>query len=314
MKSLHKFLYITILALAFSCNESEDLVTDNAREGGLLDPASTSVNYVVGQPEGPYTMSFLVRQSDVKTTQVNIYKSFTSTVKYTEIVDGKEVEKSKTFTSNEVLAESIDITDMKNHHISSSYDFNKLTQGLQVESLTGGPGPLPASDGDYQIGDKWLFRVESVLDDGRVVQQAAPISVAVSTRYAGTYKPVAGSYFRLGVPTTDLSGWPDKVLIESVDATTYRILEYWGPFEANEVLFQIIDGKIIYVPDQVFNDQPMITCESNPGDFVPAVNCGNTNYVINDDLTGKDRLVMTSGYYTGGSGPRVFYQILEKVN
>jgi hypothetical protein len=313
MKRLFKYLYITTLAVAFSCNESEDLVTANAREGGLLDPASTSVNYVVGQPAGPYNMSFFVRQGDNQTTQVRLYKSFTTTVTYTEIVEGEEVEKEKTFVSNEILAETIDITESGNHHISTSYDFEELKSGLEIESLNAGPAPLPAADGDYQIGDKWVFRVESVLSDGRVVEQASPINVAVSTRYAGTYKPVAAEYYRLGVLTTDLSGWPDEVTIESVDATTYRVLEYWGPFEANEFLFQVNDGVITYPDDQILNDQPMITCESNPADFIPAVNCGNTNFVVNDDVAGKDRLHMTNGYYTAGSGPRVMYQVLEKV-
>jgi hypothetical protein len=43
------------------------------------------------------------------------------------------------------------------------------------------------------------------------------------------------------------------------------------------------------------------------------VNCGNSNYVINNDVNGKDRLVMSIGYYTSGSGPREFYQVLEKI-
>lgn len=313
MKRLFKYLYITTLAVAFSCNESEDLITANAREGGLLEPASTSVNYVVGQPEGPYSMSFFVRQGDNQTTQVRLYKSFTTTVKYIEIVEGEEVEKSKTFVSNEVLAETIDISNSGNHHISTSFDFAELKSGLEIASLDAGPAPLPEDDSEYQIGDKWVFRVESVLADGRVVQQSVPINVAVSTRYAGTYKPIAAEYYRIGVLTTALSGWPDEILIESVDATTYRQLEYWGPFEANEILFEINDGVITYLPDQVFNDQPMITCESNPTDFVPAVNCGNTNFVVNDDATGKDRLYMTNGYFTAGSGPRVMYQVLEKI-
>lgn len=315
MKKIFKYICITALVITFSCNESEDLVTANATEGGLLEPVSTSVNYVVGQPEGPYAMSFLVRQGDVKTTQVKLYKSFTTTVKYKETVDGIEVEKQKTFVSNEVLAETIDIAEMNsNHYINSSdFTFTELLDGLQIESLAGGPAPLPANDGDYQIGDKWVFRVESVLEDGRVTRQAVPVNVAVSTRYAGTYKPVIAEYYRIGVFTTDISGWPSEVLIESVDATTYRIVEYWGPFSANEVLFQIINGQISYVENQVFNNQPMITCESNATDFVPQAHCGDTNFVINDDVTGKDRLVMTSGYFTPGSGPRVFYQVLEKV-
>lgn len=307
-----KYISFALLA-AFSCNESEDLLTGDAIEGGLLEPTSSSLNYVVGQPEGPYNVGFLVKQGAVKTTEVRLYKSFVKTVTYTEVVDGEEVEMDTTFVSNEILQETIDVTDMKTHFINAAFTFSELADGLEIASLDGGPEALPTNDGEYQIGDRWVFRVESVLENGTVVQQSGPVNVAVSTRYAGTYKPVAAEYYRLGVLTTALSGWPSEVVIESVDATTYRLLEYWGPFNLNEILFQIEDGVITYLPDQLFNDQPMITCESDPASFLPAVHCGDTNYVINDEETGKDRLVMTNGYYTPGSGPRVMYQVLEKI-
>lgn len=39
------------------------------------------------------------------------------------------------------------------------------------------------------------------------------------------------------------------------------------------------------------------------------------NYVIRDNIEGKDRLVMSFGYNTtsGAVGPRIFYQVLEKI-
>jgi hypothetical protein len=45
------------------------------------------------------------------------------------------------------------------------------------------------------------------------------------------------------------------------------------------------------------------------------VYCGTSNFVVRDDVEGKDRLVMSFGYYTGSGavGPRVFYQVLEKI-
>ncbi|HYG01625.1 MAG TPA: hypothetical protein VD927_04225 [Chryseosolibacter sp.] len=316
MKRIFKYAYITALALAFSCNNSDDVVTENAKEGGLLEAASSSVNYVVGNPEGPYPIGFFVRQGDVKTTEVRLYKSFVTTETWTEIVDGEEVEKDSTFTSNEVLQETFNISNMESHHISTGYSFEQLTEGLQVASRMAGPTDLPNDDGEFTIGDRWVFRVESVLEDGRVVQQAAPVNVSVSTRYAGTYRAVAGAYYRIGVLTYVTSDWPDEIVIESVDATTYRQIDYWSAFPDNEFLFQIIDGQITYPDDQIINAYPMITCESDPSLFVAQANCGDSNYVINDDETGKDRLVMTNGYLTTGTsadGPRVMYQVLEKI-
>jgi hypothetical protein len=320
MKKSFKYIYILVLALAISCNESDDVVTADAKIGGLMEASNQSINYVVGEPEGPYTLEFLVRQGGVKVNTINVYRSFQTIQKYTVIEDGKEVEKSKTFTSNEVLDRTINVTEDKNHHVSTAYTFSELKSDLQVENLDGETNPLAANDGDYQIGDKWVFRVESVLDDGRVVQQPYQVAVSVSTRYAGKYKAVAAEYYRLGVLTYTVGDWPAETVIESVDATTYRVVEYLGaaPFTGNEYYFQINNGVITYPDkrpdgtDQVGNGQPWITCQSNPVDMTP-VHCATSNIVINDDATGKDRLVMSFGYFTPGSGPRTFYQVLEKI-
>lgn len=43
------------------------------------------------------------------------------------------------------------------------------------------------------------------------------------------------------------------------------------------------------------------------------VNCGNSNFVVRDNVDGKDKLYMSFGYYTTGSGPREFYQVMEKI-
>lgn len=325
MKNLFKYLLITTLVVAFSCNESDDIVTANAREGGLLEPTATSLNYVVGQPEGPYTIELFVRQGKLKTRQINLYKSFVKTEKYTVEENGEEVEKSSTFTSNEVLAKTIDITENTNHFVTTSFTFDDLIEGLEIGSVNDGIAPLPANDGDYNIGDRWVFRIESVIEDGFVARQAAPVNVSVSTRYAGIYKAIAAEYNRNAGGSwdspADLSGWPDETVIESVDATTYRVVEWLGPFDGNEFFFQIDPntGKITYPAkkptgeDQTGNDLPFITCEANGGDMPnDKSHCDNSNYVINDDVNGKDRLVMTFGYM-GANGPRIFYQVLEKI-
>lgn len=317
--NFNKIFCLLVMGLvAFSCNESDDLVSKNAREGGLLTASSLSLNYVVGNPEGPYTLEFLVNQGNEQIKSIKLYKSFTKTVKYTVMEGGEEVERDSTFKSNEVLDRTLDISTTTNHFITSSYTFDELLNGLTIASVDAGPAPLPTNDGDYSIGDKWLFRVETVLDDSRVTQQAAPVALSVSTRYAGTYKPIAAEYYRLGAPTAALGDWPEEISIESVDATTYRVVEYFGYFPENEFYFQIVGDKITY-PDetpsgdgQVGNDQPLITCESNPTDLAP-VHCATSNYVVNDDAGGKDKLFMSFGYYTAGSGPRVFYQVLEKI-
>lgn len=322
MKKIFSYTIILMLGLAFACNESEDLLTEDAREGGLLEPASISLNYVVGNPNGPYTMEFLVLHGTNKTKEIRLYRSFSGVEKYTEEnEEGETVNKTFALTSNEVLDRTLTLESTTNGFVSTSFTLPQLIAALKVKNHAGVESGLPENDGLYQIGDRWSFRIECVLDDGRVVQQAFRVNVSVSTRYAGKYKAVAGEYYRIHVPTYNTSAWPAETVIESVDATTYRVVEYLGAavFTGNEYYFQIIDGKITYpekTPSgdaQTGNDQPFITCESNPADMVD-VHCGTSNIVINDDVNGKDRLVMSFGYYTPGSGPRTFYQILEKIN
>lgn len=321
--NLNKIFYgmlITGLVLA-SCNESEDLVTEDAKEGGLLTSTSNSLNYVVGNPDGPYTMEFYVHQlKKERIAKINLYKSFTSTVKYTVMKDGEEVVKDTTFVSNEILDHTIDIATAENQYVSANYTLTQLIEGLTVNSMSGPAAPLSDDDLTYNIGDKWVFRVETVLENGRVVQQAAPVSVSVSTRYAGKYKAVQAAYYRLGVETGVTSDWPEETVIESVDPSTYRVVEYFGMFEGNEFYFQIdVNGNITYPAktptgeDQTGNGQPFLICQDMTPDDQAKVNCGNSNYVVNNDDNGKDRLIMSFGYNTPGSGPRTFYQVLEKI-
>jgi hypothetical protein len=142
--------------------------------------------------------------------------------------------------------------------------------------------------------------------------------MSVSTRFAGTYSVIEGFYFRLGVDQGPM--WTgENIVIKSVDAITYEWyawgeLSGWGPYS---FYFQIdpVTNAITYLPDQTLNDQPVITPYANPGDLsnvIPLAGA-NINSAIKDDVEGKDQMNMCYGYYTGGSGPREFYFLLEKI-
>jgi hypothetical protein len=297
------------LTLIIGCDDSEDVVTTT--EGGLVEIQTASINYVVGNT-GPYTASVRILQGDVKTTKVEIYKSFNS---------GDESSEEVLFTT--ITPETTDYSTVS----SFDFTFDELREGLQINGAT-----LPATDGEYSIGDNWEFRVVSTVDDGRQVQQNRAIKVTVATRFAGKYRAVDAVY---GRNTTSSGGgiewfyteddWPAETVIESVDATTYRILEYFGPspFDGNEWYFQVDPGTLEitypeFVPGtdtpQNGNGQPFISCSTNAGDFADmGLDCATSNKVVLDDVEGKDRLYMTYGYYTAGSGPRTFYHELEKI-
>lgn len=301
MKTL-KYLFIAMfsLTLATSCTEDDnDELTGNAIEGGLVDLDAAAIGYVVGN-DGTYTASGEVYQGESKTTSIDVYKSFTDSQTGT--------------TTEEILFEEINFTDIQ-QGFSSDFSFN-----FKYEDLVEGFSSLPASDADLNIGDFWTLKFVSTLADGTQVTNSAVVKVSVGTRFAGVYRTLDALYYRIGVLTADESSWPAETVIESVDATTYRVVDYFGLFSGNEWYFQIDENDNITYPDetpsgdaQQGNGQPFITCSANAGDLTN-VPCGaGTNIVIRDDENGRDQLVMTYGYFTAGSGPREFYQVLEKI-
>lgn len=305
MKNLKIFLTL-ILALSFvtSCiDEDNDELTGDAITGGLLTLNNTAIGYVVGNG-ATYTATGSVYQGSVQTEKVEVYKSFTSSA------SGE--------TSNETLYDTVNITETTlgaNGTFSTSFNYEDLISGLTL-----GGSPLPASDAALNIGDFWTLRYVSTLSNGKVVINSGTTKVSVGTRFAGLYSTIEAEYYRIGVLTYTTADWPAVTVIESVDATTYRVVEYFGAFNGNEWYFQIDENDNITYPDetpagdaQTGNGQPLITCVSDPNNMTN-VPCGpTTNIVIRDDVNGADQLVMSFGYLTAGSGPREFYQVLEKI-
>lgn len=307
------FIAIIFAAILFfpSCENdldgNESIVP--ASEGGLLTISNAPISYVVGN-EATYTITGSVLQGGIKATKIEVYKSFTSTA-------GSEGD----VVSNEVLFTTLEPTQEEGQTISFSYSFDYADL---ISGLTVGGASLPASDSELTIGDNWNFRYEVTTTAGDVVQGAVKSKVSVATRFAGSYRTLDAVYYRIGVVTYTTANWPAETVIESVDATTYRVVEYFGaePFSGNEWYFQIDENDVITYPektpsgdDQLGNDLPFITCDRNPNDMtnVPC-GAGESNYVERDDENGADKLYMSFGYYNAGdSGSREFYHVLEKI-
>lgn len=299
----YKFLFfLLILGVVFTqCTIEPQDNTEGAMEGGQIIMDNASFNYVVGDGSA-YDFSMLVLQNeDFPVAKVQLYKSALITV------DGVQQ------ATNEVLAEEITVDGTDPVNITSSgYDYAALIDGLTV-----GGNPLPASDGELSIGDRFIFRIVSVLENGNEFQQAYQVNLTVSTRFAGKYRFVEGVYYRLGVLTSAGDYWFDEYQFESVDAVTYKMIGMCAWLD-NELYFQILEDGTIHYPlewngaGQLLNGAPLITCVENPADMTN-VNCGQSDYVVKDDVNGKDRLYMSFGYFTPGSGPREFYQVMEKL-
>lgn len=203
----------------------------------------------------------------------------------------------------------------------SNYELT-FTYPELIEGLTIGGNPLPSSDSTLQIGESWSLVFVSTTSEGKVHENVTKAKVAVGTRFAGTYRCLVGAYYRLGVLSASGGDWPGSTTIESVDETTYKVVEYFGIFSGNEYFFNMDVNDVITYPankpdgtPQLGNGQPFITCSTNPSDFAAvSIDCtSSSNRGVRDNVDGKDKLFMSYGYFTTGSGPRVFYHELEKI-
>lgn len=281
-----------------ACDEEEPLMTEGAITGGLITPLKPSLNYVVGDG-ATYTVELQVEQGHVKITSVDVFKSF---------ISGDE-------TSNEVLVTTFNVSETSTHRVSFTQDYSQLISDLTLDGSS-----LPASDADLSIGDKWKFKFISTTDNGNTYETAMQVSLAVSTRFAGTYTVMESSYVH---PTLgDQGGWNgEEMAIESVDATTYHILAN-GPFTLgddpdNEFYFTVDENDLITIPKEYDGEVQTVwdgndevaNCYDNP-DLLSDVNCGNTDFIVRKD-DGRDIITMSHGYIRT-SGTRQFYYVLQK--
>ncbi len=287
-----------------SCeDEDNDLLTGNNNEGGLLSVNSILVPYVVGNgADFEYAASISAFQGDIQVNSVDIYKTFTNVAGESS---NTALLKTVTF-ANASQVENLDFT----------VSYTELINGLILNGA-----PLPASDSALSIGDSWTLTYVSNTSAGTQAQNLKTTKVSVGTRFAGQYSVVQCEYWRINTIRPDVTGpfLGTVVTIESVNSTTYRKLEWAGPFSGNEFYFTIDANDNVLVPTtydgaaQILNALPAINCSETPGNMINACAFpGIQNKAIRDDVLGKDRLYMSYGYIAA-SGSREFYEVLEKV-
>lgn len=293
-------LIFTVFALA-SCEEDYDTVASIDHIGGLINVDKGLISYVVGN-DATYTMSGNVYQgAAVSTTSIELYKKFTS-------VNGDQ--------SDTVLFKTISLdAASQTEFFNTSANYAELISGLTLNGA-----PLPADDSLLNIGDFWTITYKSITSEGNASVSASSTKISVATRFGGLYTVVTGEYTRIGVPRPDVSWTGDTVTIESVDAITYKHngLAVWPTFSGvtNEYWFTLAGDQITVLPTTpsgdsiLLNGEAITTCETNPSDLTNA-NCGASNYVVLDNVDGKDLIFITVGYLAA-SGAREFYEVLEK--
>lgn len=306
------FLAIFSLAVLFSCTkENDNVLTGGAKTGGLLNVTSGLVSYAVGNGNDyKYPVSFDVFQGDVKTTKVEIYKMFSTTIQ----VDGLPV----IVSSNQVLWKTIDVSTIQQYQkINFDVTYSELISGLTING-----SPLPLSDSLLKIGDSWSLSYVATTNMGDVHLNAQTTKVSVGTRFAGTYKVIKGEYWRINTPRPDIVWVGETRTIESVDATTYKFVDYAGPFKAvtNTHYFTIDGSDVVNTPvayngvAQLLNGFGVINCAETPSNMTNACNyAGLQNTVFRDNVNGKDRIYRSYGYINPASGSREIYEVLEKI-
>jgi len=283
-----------------SCvDDDNDALTGGATLGGLVNVNNKLLTYVVGGGKA-YAASGSVFQGREKTTEINVYSSFTNSVTGS--------------VSNRVLLTTLPITDLttgSNATFEASFTYEDLIKDILVDGAA-----LPANDGLLNIGDFWSLQYESTVDNGSVNNNATVTKVAVGTRYAGVYNVEESSYHRIGVAGGNWNG--TERIIESVNATIYRHVGV-GFWDDNEFFFTVDNTthEITVMPVDLddagvlLNSQPIMTCASNNGFTV--ITCdATTSVAVPDDINGKDQLIMTVGYLSPG-GPREFFQRMVKL-
>lgn len=309
MKNIKKILVaFSLLGLIFSCTENNtDLLTGNKDEGGLLTVKNNLIGYVVGNGNTfQYKSTVNAFQSNVKVTSVAVYKQFTNT---------NGISSNKTLLGNYSCP-----TNSQSVNLELNFTYQELISGLTVSG-----SPIPSDDTLLNIGDYWTLTYVTTTDDGQVQENTSSTKVAVGTRFAGNYKCITAVYYRIGVLTASTADWPAVTTIESVNSTTYRVKKYFGYFTntstatGGDFYFTIDSNDNISYPattpdgvPQEGNTLPFISCASNPNQMTN-VNCGNSNFVTRDNVNGKDKLTMSFGYLNPSTGPREFYQVMEKI-
>jgi hypothetical protein len=313
MKRLMKYtsakisiVFLTLLVTAISCDQSQDAFSEY--EQGpfqqIADPYLQILTPVVSFQAG--TPSY-----EVKFNTINGLKQLSKVDSYKVYTD------AKTGSSSEpVLFSSYTIDDPLKVVIQHEFTYEDLKAGITVD----GTG-LPDNQADLAVGSGWVLSYKGTTLNGDEVSLAGVVNVAVLSRFAGIYRVLDMEYWRIGVDRPDVyaSQIGTTRFIGSVDENTFKYNDYWGPFAWTGGSFNFdvdFTNNSITVPINccgLFSGDFETSCSTYP-EHLTNVPCGDTsNKLIPDDVTGKHRIILTYGYYTKDSGPREFWEILEKV-
>ena len=249
MKSNIKvFLLIFSMLGLFACNKSEDLVTADAKEGGLVKPTKALAYKLGGTPSLDVTIK-IPTGPGIET--IEVYNKYYGNFDTTE--------------SNTVLLTKIEVGSAN-----ASADVVKvltLTYADLIKGLLVNNNPLPADESLNPIGNNWLLTYMTVLSDGRRVVSSLATRIDVANLWAGKYL-MSGWVLREGDPVRtgyykDLE-W--KLLTNGAKGVKFEKIHLWG--DGVETIGGI--GKWVFtIDDSAGPNNPMPVTVTDPDN--PAV-------------------------------------------
>jgi hypothetical protein len=170
MKYIFKISMLVVVTLVFamnSCVEPDDLITSDAKEGGLVIPPA----------------NLLLKAGAGQSFDIKVEIPMGPGIESLELT--KSYNQGDTLTSNTVVLQTISVASANaadTDFVSFSVDYASLKDGLLIDG-----NPMPADELDLGIGDRWTIVYTSVMADGRRVLNNATTVIAVSNKYAGLY-------------------------------------------------------------------------------------------------------------------------------
>jgi hypothetical protein len=214
MKKIFKILSVmSILIMSFSsCEKGEDLITENAKSGGLIS-ATSNIAFKIGVtgdmkidiviPKGPAINKIVVNKY-----YVSVDGDMSNVALLKEIaVDGANA--------------SVDDDGTSVYSTSFMTKYDELSNGLTVA------GTDLSDPYNLKIGDKYFMTYTAIMDDGTEVNSAAGTAMSVANAWEGDYLYSIDYYHPTAGPAdyaAPYSSYTDEdMYVSSVTSTTCEI-------------------------------------------------------------------------------------------
>ena len=214
MKSNIKVFLMIFTAVGFllfnACNESEDLVTKDAKTGGLVVPTGNIAYLLNATPTVSVALSALQGPG---IQSIEVYNQYIANSEGTE--------------SNVALMKTIDVAS-SNSAAEVAKDY-KLVYADLIKGLTIGGKALPADESALPLGDYFTLSYVSVMADGRKVLNNATTKISIANQWTGSYLM---SYYALRAGDPVLTGYvsdmPWKLATAGKKSVVYWKTHLWG--------------------------------------------------------------------------------------